>query len=215
MKNKKTKLATTTFLATGIFKNRSLASFLIIVAILLPVTLYSMIAVEFFCFKRCNETPACATFYAYTEHYTDAINYMLIAAVALLVVSILCAILFVRKRSLTLTATMLTYQKGKKTIRIPLSSIENIDVGLSSLIVKIPHKKFKFKKLKNKKELYDALLPLLQAPVATSATAVSLPNTSEGKIRYFQKLQELGVITPEQFQQYSETVLTTDFPTLY
>lgn len=224
MKNKKkVKLATTDAVATGVFKKRRWPWLFVIAAAIVPAVFYSMIAIEFFSAPRCSD---CTTFYNYTFHYATAINNVLIAVGALVLVAILCAILFVRKRSLILTPTHLIYTKGRKSVKIDLSTIESFDAGNNSLIVKVPFKKFRFAKLKNKQEIYNALFVELRAPATVvtesvtstpvvTASTVTLPTTSEGKIRYFQSLLAAKVITPEQFDKYTHTVLTTDFPTLY
>lgn len=233
MKNKKkVKVATSNVVAAGVFKKRLWPWLFVLAAAILPAVFYSYTAIEFFFFKRCNEVPACETFYDYTFHYADAINVMLIIVAALVVVAILCAIIFIRKRSLIITADKFIYTKGKKTLEIPVTSIKGIDFGASCLIVHVPYRTFKFRQLKNKKTLYDALFTMLQAPAsvvtqtttvapvvtatpAVSTTTVALPTSTEGKIRYFQSLLDAGVITSEQFNKYTNTVLTTDFPTLY
>ncbi len=208
-------------LATGVFKKRKWPWLFILAAIIVPVVTFAMITVEFFFFKRCND---CSSLYAYTFHYEDLLNTVWLVVAILVALAILCAILFVRKRSLTLTATQLIYKKGRKTINIELSSIESIDTGAKSIKVKVPFKKFRFAKLKNKKEFYDALNAQLQAPTivvttpsttAHVSTSVSLPTTAEGKIRYFQSLLAAKVITPEQYEKYTNTVLANNFPTLY
>ena len=165
MKDKKTNFEVSASLTPGISKKKKWPWLFVIAAILLSVAFYSMVAVEFFWFKRCTETPACATFYDYTFHYKNTIDYLLIADAALVVVAILCAIFFPRKRSTAITQA-------------------------------------------------PAVLSNATTP-AVSTTTVTLPTSTEGKIRYFQKLHELGIITYEQFQKYCETVLTTDFPSLY
>ena len=230
MKNKKkVKLAASETLATGVFKKRNWPWLFVLAAAIILAVLYSAIAIEYFFFKRCGEGHVCDTLYSYTFHYANTINGMLILAGALVVLAILCAILFVRKRTLILTTTHLIYTKGRKTAKIAISTIEDIDVGAKSVIVKVPFKKFRFGKLKNKREVYNALLALLQAPAdlgtvvtetvtaapTVSTTTIGLPTTTDGKLRYFQSLLAAKVITPEQFNKYTNTVLTTDFPTLY
>ena len=227
MKNKKkVKVAASNVVAAGVFKKRLWPWLFVLVAAILPAVFYSYTAIEFFFFKRCNEVPACETFYNYTFHYADAINALLIIVIALVLVAILCAILFIRKRSLIITADKFIYTKGKKTLEIPVTSIKGIDIGASSLIIHVAYRTFKFRQLKNKKALYDALFTMLQAPAtvvapvvtaapAVSTTTVALPTSTEGKLRYFQSLLAAGVITEEQFNKYADTVLTTDFPSLY
>ena len=230
MKNKKkVKLAASETLVTGTFKKRNWPWLFVLAAAIIPAVFYAAIAIEFFFFAKCGEGHVCDTFYDYTFHYANAINSMLVLIGALVALAILCAILFVRKRRLILTGTHLIYTKGRKTTKIEVSSIEDVDVGAQSVIVKVPFKKFRFAKLKNKREVYSALLAVLQAPAATttvvtetvtttpavSTTTVGLPTTTEGKLHYFQSLLAAKVITPEQFNKYTNTVLTTDFPTLY
>lgn len=231
MKNKKkVKLATSETLVTGTFKKRNWPWLFVLAAAIIPAVFYSAIAIEFFFFAKCGEGHTCNTYYDYTFHYANAINSMLVLIGALVVLAILCAILFVRKRRLILTNTHLIYTKGRKTTKIEVSSIKDVDVGAKSVIVKVPFKKFRFAKLKNKREVYNALNALLQAPVAETTTvvtetvttapavptvAVGLPTTTDGKLAYFQSLLAAKVITPEQFNKYATTVLKTDFPTLY
>ncbi len=218
MKNKKkVKLAASKTLATGVFKKRKWPWLFVLLAAVIAAALYSMIAVEFFFFKKCD---ACTTYYAYTFHYESIINKAVIVIAALVLLAILCAILFIRKRTLLLTATHIIYTRGRKTKKIALSSIEYFDAGSASITVKVPFKKFKFAKLKNKKQFYDALSVLLNTPITTGTSSVTgatvaLPTTTESKIRYFQSLLAAKIITPEQFDKYTNTVLTTDFPTLY
>lgn len=228
MKNKKkVKLAATDTVVAGVFKKRSWPWLFVIAGAILAACYYIIFLVEFLGpNKKCPET-CCDNFYNYTFHYGNFINTLWIIVGVLVLIAILCALIFIRKRSLVVTDAHIIYTNGRKTRKIPLSTVESIDTGISSVIVRVPFKKFKFAKLKNKKEVYDALLNLLQTPAtvvtetvktsipAIAATTVSLPTTTEGKIRYFQTLLATGVITPEQFKKYTNTVFTTDFPSLY
>lgn len=216
MKNKKTVKATEPqYLAQGVYKKKTWPWLFVIAAALTIGVIYAMIAIEFFTAPRCGEE--CKTLYDYTFHYADLINLSLIIGAALVLVAVLCAILFVRKRSLTLSATALTYKKGRKVVNIPLDSIKAIDFSATGIIVTVPHVKFKFSQLKNKKEIYDTLFTQLNgAPVATatetttvaaqSLTAMATPMltnpTLQGKLAYFRKLLDSGVITPEQYDKY-------------
>ena len=215
MKNKKTvKAAEPQYLAQGVYKKKTWPWLFVIAAALTVAVTYAMIAIEFFTAPKCGEE--CQTLYDYTFHYSNLINLSLLIAAGLVLVAVLCAIFFVRKRSLTLSATALTYKKGRKVINIPLDSIKAIDFCATGIIVTVPHVKFKFSQLKNKKEIYDTLFTQLSAPVATatetttvatqSLTAMAAPMltnpTLQGKLAYFRKLLDSGVITPAQYDKY-------------
>jgi len=217
MKNKKTvKITDSQILAKGIFKKTFWPWLLVIVAALTLAVFYSFVAIEFFNAPRCEEH-LCDTFYAYCFHYSGLINILVIVAAALVLVAILSAIFFVRKRTLVISTAALTYKKGRKVIHIPFESIQDIDIGTSSVTVTVPYNKFKFKKLKNRKEVYDTLFTRLNTSVTTtttktvispyqSLTAMAAPllenPTLEGKLAYFQKLHESGLITDKQYDKY-------------
>lgn len=217
MKSKKNvKAAEPQYLAQGVYKKKNWPWLFVIAAVLAVAATYAKVAIEFFTAPRCGEE--CQTFYDYTFHYADLINFVLIVGAALVLVAILCAIFFVRKRSLTVSVTALTYKKGRKVVNIPLDTIKSIDFSATGVIVTVPHVKFKFSKLKNKKEIYDTLFTQLSAPAAATATettttvatqslttmaAPMLNNpTLQGKLAYFRKLLDCGVITPEQYDKY-------------
>ncbi|MBE6700231.1 MAG: hypothetical protein E7584_08355 [Ruminococcaceae bacterium] len=217
MKNKKTiKIADSQILAKGIFKKTFWPWLLVIAAALTLAVFFALIAIEFFNAPRCQEH-LCETFFAYSSHYSGVINVLLIVAAALVLVAILSAILFIRKRSLIVSTAALTYKRGRKVIHIPFESIQDIDIGASSITVTVPYNKFKFKKLKNRKEVYDTLFTRLNTSVTTtttktvispyqSLTAMAAPllenPTLEGKLAYFQKLHESGLITDKQYDKY-------------
>ena len=110
-----------------------------------------------------------------------------------------------------------------------LSFFKNLVDGLSGEVVFLMSlggliEEFTVKKTRSGIEKLTKLVPktatVVTETVKTSiptiaATTVSLPTTTEGKIRYFQTLLATGVITPEQFKKYTNTVFTTDFPSLY
>ena len=218
-KQKKIQNTVTNVVATGVFKKRKWPWLFVLAAAIIPAVFYATLAVEFFWFKKCGVGHVCQTYYAYTFHYEKPINSLLILIGILLLLAILCAILFIRKRKLTLTGTYLIYQKGRKINKIPLSSIEEISGNASSITIKVPFKKLKFAKLINKKEFCDLLIALVNAPAtpiaAVRTTKGPKPTIAESKIQYFQSLLAAGVITDEQFSKYTNTVLTTSFPTLY
>ena len=226
--NKKLKNNEQLILAAGVFKKRMWPWLFVILAAVIAAACYALIAVEYFFGTKVCET--CTSYFTYTRHYYQFVNLTLIVVAALIVIAILCAIIFLRKRTLTVSTTQITYKKGRKTIEIPLSTIHSIDTASSCVIVNVPFKKFKFKQLKNKKEIYDALLEQLVAPVihakeavittpitltapAAANTASAKPSLSETKVRYFQSLLNAGVITPAQFDSYVIKVFSADFPT--
>ena len=217
MKNKKTvKIADSQILAKGIFKKNVWPWLLIIAAVLAVAIFFAVIAIEFFTAPRCQDH-LCETFYSYTFHYAVIIDALVIVAAALVLVAILGAILFVRKRTLVVSTAALTYKRGRKVIHLPFESIQGIDNGPSSITVTVPYNKFKFKKLKNRKEVYDTVFTRLNTSVSTTTThtvispyqslsvmaAPLLENpTLEGKLAYFQKLHESGLITDKQYNKY-------------
>ena len=217
MKNKKTvKIAESQILAKGIFKKTVWPWLLVIAAVLAVAVFFSVIAVEFFTAPRC-EDHLCENFSSYVFHYIRVINVLVVVAAALILVAILGAILFVRKRTLLVSADALTYKKGRKVIHVPFESIQGIDSGVSSITVTVPYNKFKFTNLKNRKEVYDTLFTRLNTSVTTTTTktvispyqslsAMAAPllenPTLEGKLAYFQKLHESGLITDKQYNTY-------------
>ena len=126
--------------------------------------------------------------------------------------------------TLTLSAAELTYKKGRKVVNIPLNSILSIDFCANGIIVAVPHVKFKFAQLKNKKEVYDALYEQTNAPSGVTTTTVIAPTQSltamaapllanptlEGKLAYFGKLREAGLITKQQYDKYIDQSYKAD-----
>lgn len=218
MKNKKkAKAAEPQFLATGIYKKRAFPRFVIIVAILAVAALVAYIALEFYKAPKCIEHK-CTEILNYFFHYNVI---LMIACIAALVV-ILLAIILPRKRSLTVTADTLTFKKGRKVVEIAIDTIKHIDTGASSVIVTVPHIKFKFAGLKNKKEIYDVLFTQINATAATktaavptqSLTAMATPlltnPTLQGKLAYFKKLRDSGLINDEQYDKYIAQSMKAD-----
>lgn len=151
-------------LASGIFKKRLWPWLFVFLAAILVIASYTQVAIEFYGENTlCYFCPDFFTYFFY-HHYQWLMTTFIIVA-SLIVVAILCAIIFIRKRTLVITTSAIFFKKGQNLIQIPLSTIENIDTGSQSLYVFVPFKKFKFAKLENKKELYDALLSQLSAPM--------------------------------------------------
>lgn len=162
-------------LAAGIFKRRLWPWLFVFLAAILVIASYTQVAIEFFGENTlCYFCPDFFSYFFY-HHYQWLITTFIIVA-SLIVVAILCAIIFIRKRTLFVTASTIFYKRGQKLIQIPLSTIENIDTGAQSIYVFVPFKKFKFAKLANKKELYDVLLAQLSAPAAAAASPISVDN---------------------------------------
>ena len=210
MKNKKkAKAAKPQFLAQGIYKKRVFPGLVVIAAILAVAALFAFIALEFYNAPKCIDHK-CDELLDYCFHYNFP---LMIACIAALVV-ILLAIILPRKRTLTVTASTLTYKKGRKVVNIDIDSIQSIDTGVSSVIVTVPHVRFKFAGLKNKKEIYDVLFTQINATAATQTAAVPtqglttmaspmLTNpTLQGKLAYFKKLHDSGLISDEQYDKY-------------
>ena len=208
MKNKKNvKAAEPTFLAKGIYKKRVWPWIFIIAAILAVAAFIAVVAIEFSNGPKCIDHK-CSELINYLYHYNIPLMIACIAAV----VVILCALFSFRKRSLTVSATAITFKKGRKTIEIPLTSIKSIDTGASSIIVTVPFVMFKLSQLKNKKEIYDVLLTQMNAPAATTVTspqnltAMATPlltnPTLQGKLAYFKNLRDANLISAEQYDNY-------------
>ena len=209
-------------IAKGVFKKKSWPWIFVIAAILTAVVTLVAKVVEFFTACRCGDHCSNAVNYI-TIHYMGLVSLVLIVAGALVLVAILCAILFVRKRTLVLTASELTYKKGRKVVNIPLDSIQNVDFSSNGITVAVPHVKFKFSQLKNKKEVYDALIAQTNATSsitttviapAQSLTALAAPllanPTLQGKLAYFGKLRESGLITKQQYDKYVDQSYKAD-----
>ena len=153
---------------------------------------------------------------------------MWIVIAGLVVVAILCKILFVRKRKLTVTDDAIIYKKGLRTRNIPLSDVKSVTVKRKRLVIKTASKKIKIKKLKNKQQICDAITKPQAAPAEALKAApavVNVPNLSnvpvtalqaaaQDKIRYFQSLLDSKVITPAQFDAYTTKVLNCDYSNL-
>lgn len=210
MKNKKkVKAAEPQFLAKGIYKKRAFPWLVVIAAILAVAALVAYIALEFYNEPKCLNHK-CDELLDYFFHYNTPLMITCIAALVL----ILLAIILPRKRTLTVTASTLTYKKGRKIVEIDIDSIQHIDTGISSVIITVPHVRFKFASLKNKKEIYDVLFTQINATAATATAAVPtqglttmaspmLTNpTLQGKLAYFKKLHDSGLISGEQYDKY-------------
>ena len=209
-------------IAQGVFKKKSWPWIFVIVAILTVVVALVAKVVEFLTACRCGDHCTNAVNYI-TVHYMGLVNLVLIIAGALVLVAILCAILFARKRTLVLTANELTYKKGRKVVNIPLDSIQNVDFSSNGITVAVPHVKFKFSQLKNKKEVYDALIAHTNATSSITTTVIAptqsltalaaplLANpTLQGKLAYFGKLRESGLITKQQYDKYVDQSYKAD-----
>ena len=217
MKNKN-KTVQLNALATGVFKKRKWPWLFVVLGALCPLISLTIYAKQFFI----DTCPNCETF---LQHLTPVVPALMVLLVAL-VVLILLAILFTvfPKRSLIVTACKIIYKKGrKKEERIPFASIDSIDVfGRNGIIVRVPDEKFKFKKLKNRKEIYDAILFSIQnnAKVLSEVETISatpnktetaLSKLAESKILYFKNLLNNGAITEKQFADYVEKALETNY----
>ena len=158
-------------LAIASFKKKSWPWLFVLLAALTFIVPFIIVYIEFLD-SYCRH---CFNFWDYfCFHQTELFVGTLITTGALLLIAILGAIIFVRKQALVITNSTIIYKKGRKLIQIPLSTIQNIDTGAKSLLVNVPFKKFRFKKLQNKKELYDALYTQL----ATTATTAVYTNVS-------------------------------------
>lgn len=214
MKNKK-KTVELNAIVTGVFKKTKWPWLLVIVGTICPLIPLAIYAKQFFV----DTCPNCKTFMQHLSPVVPVLTVMLAALVVLILFAIICTAC--SKRSLVVTACKILYKKGcKKETRIPFASIDKIDVrGRDGIIVCVSTEKFKFKKLKNRKEVYDTLLLCIQnnakavsaienisvSPVKESA----LSNLAESKIRYFKNLLNNGAITEQQFADYVEKVLET------
>ena len=179
MENRTTSMETQ-IIATGVFKKRMWPWLFVFLAALVTIASYAQIAIEFF--SENNLCPYCTDFFSYYFfHYEDYLITTFVIVGSLIVLAILCAIIFIRKRVLVITTTAILFKKGENFIKIPLSTIENIDTGANSILVFVPFKKFKFANLQNKKELYDTLLSQLTSsttPVASTTHPPILQQTT-------------------------------------
>ena len=112
--NKKLKNNEQLILAAGVFKKRMWPWLFVILAAVIAAACYALIAVEYFFGTKVCET--CTSYFTYTRHYYQFVNLTLIVVAALIVIAILCAIIFLRKRTLTVSTTQITDKKGRKTI---------------------------------------------------------------------------------------------------
>ncbi len=211
---KKFKTTEPNALATGIFKKRKWPWLLVIVGALCPIVPLALYAKEFF-------VDVCLYCESFWQHLSPNSS-LLYAMLAVFVAFVLLAIIFTAfpKRSLIVTACKILHKKGRKETRVPFSSIDRIDVrGRDGIIVCVSAEKFKFKKLKNRKEIYDALLFCIQsnAKAVNEIENISagpdrekvLSKLAESKIRYFKNLLNNGAITEKQFADYVEKALET------
>ncbi len=231
MKNKKkNKVAPQASVITGVFKKTFWPWLFIIAAVAIPVYTYECLLIEFLSADKICADTCCNSFFSYTFHYTSLIDKMWIVIAGLVVVAILCRILFVRKRKLIVANDAITYKKGGKVRKIPYSSVQGVTVKRARLILNVPFKKIKIRKLKNAIAVRDAINAQLQAPAEAVAEekaadaqpksisdlpytiGINLPAATQSKVLYFQNLLASKVITPEQYEAYTNKVLATDLP---
>ena len=207
-------------LAKGIFKKRFWPWILVIAAV--AVVAYAYIG-TFFTFTNGNYA-CCHGAYCtdYAEflgyHYANFINQNLIIAGILVAVDLILIILFCRKRTLVVTPSAVAYKKGhRKALIIPIDQIKHIDTGASKVIVKVPFTKFRFRRLKNKKAIYDAVLSVQNAPisVAVAAPVQVAPKTVEEQLQELQNQLAIGEISQEQFAKANCDLLKAAYPNLY
>lgn len=229
MKNKKkNKKAVNKAVAIGVFKKTFWPWLFIIAAVAIAFYSYGCLLIEFLGADKICSDACCNNFFSYTFHYTPQIDKMWIVIAGLVVVAILCRILFVRKRKLTVTDDAIIYKKGLRTRNIPLSDVKGVTVKRKRLVIKTASKKIKIKKLKNKQQICDAIIKPQAAPAEALKVApavVNVPNLSnvpvtalqaaaQDKVRYFQSLLDSKVITPAQFDAYTTKVLNCDYSNL-
>jgi hypothetical protein len=229
MKNKKkNKKAANKAVAIGVFKKTFWPWLFIIAAVAIAFYSYECLLIEFLGADKICSDACCNNFFSYTFHYTPQIDKMWIVIAGLVVVAILCRILFVRKRKLTVTDDAIIYKKGLRTRNIPLSTVKGVTVKRKRLVIKTASKKIKIKKLKNKQQICDAITKPQVAPAEALKVApavVNVPNLSnvpvtalqaaaQDKVRYFQSLLDSKVITPAQFDAYTTKVLNCDYSNL-
>ncbi len=229
MKNKKkNKIAFQNAIITGVFKKTFWPWLFIIAAVAIPLYTYECLLIEFLgADKICADT-CCNTFFSYTFHYASWIDKMWTVVAGLVVVAILARILFVRKRTLIVSTDAITYKKGNKVRKIPYSSLKNVTAKRTRLTLNVPFKKIKIRKLKNAIAVRDVINAQLQAPATANAEekaveeqpksisdlpyniGINLPASAQSKILYFQNLLASKVITPEQYEKYTQKVLAAD-----
>ena len=134
-KQKNTKVVEPQALATGIYKKRVWPWLLILVSILIVAAFIALIAIEFFNAPRC-ENHTCETFLEYAIHY----NPFLMIACAFVLIVILCVIISVRKRYLTVTATTLTFKKDVRLLKFRLITLRVLTLVLPALSLSSPIK---------------------------------------------------------------------------
>ena len=211
---KKNKTTQPNALATGVFQKRKWPWLLVIIGAICLVTPLMLYAKEYFI----DKCPFCETF---LQHLTPNVSVLIAMAAVLVALAVLAIIFFVfPKRSFVITACKIIYKKGRKETRVPFSSIDRIDTfGQNGIVAFCGKKKTKFKKLKNRKEMYDALLLCMQNNAKAmseidgikvdSDKELALSKIAEGKVRYFKNLLKQGNITVEQFDHYIEKALET------
>lgn len=211
---KKINATSTNALATGVFKKRKWPWLLLIIGALCPILPLVLYAKEYFIDK-------CAFCESFLQHLKPNLSTLATMALVFVVLALLAVIFFVfPKRSFILTACKIIYKKGRKETRLPYSSIDRIDAfGKYGIIAFGGKKKIRFKKLKNRKEMYDALLVCMQknAKAMSEIEGITigadkelvLSKMAEGKIRYFKNLLKQGNISIEQFDDYVEKTLET------
>ena len=230
MKNKKkNKVLPKNTVITGVFKKVFWPWLFIIAAAAISAYTYAHLLIEFFGDAKICADTCCNDFFSYTFHYTPQIDKLWIVVAGLVVVAILARILFVRKRKLIVTTDAITYKKGGKVYKIPYSSIQSVTAKRARLTLKVPFKKIKIKRLKNAAAICDTINTLLQpfAEAEANQTAASkqpkciselpytvgikLPVSAQSKVIYFQNLLATKMITPEQYEEYTQKVLAADF----
>ena len=201
-------------LATGVFKKRKWPWLLVLAGVLCLAIPFAIYANDFFS-GNCS---SCETLFQHLAPQQTLLNTMFFVFVALVILSIIVTIY--PKRSLTITACKILFKRGKKETRVPFSAIDSIDVkGNNGIIVHVSNEKFKFKGLKNRKEVYDALILGVQKNTDAMKEinnisvgpdkATNLSVLTEGKVRYFKNLLNKGVINEKQFADYVEKALET------
>lgn len=205
-KQKKNQITNMQTVSVGILSKRKWNWLFVLAATLIAAVFYTIVTIEYFYFKKCD---CCTTYYTYLFHYRALINNLWIVIGGLILLAMLCAVLFIRKRKLILTPSNLIYQKGRRSCVIPFTSIKNIKDNKKGITVRVPGRKFKFVKIKNKREFCIALSTLLKLPLTTvEKTKTTSPVVTEGKIQYFEALLAADLITKEQFNRYVSAALS-------
>ncbi len=204
-------------LKVGVFKKKKWPWLLLIVGALCPIVKFFTCVYEYLIAK----CPFCDTF---MQHLSPNLSTLKTMAFLFVVLAILTFIfLTFPKRSFVITACNIVYKKGGKKTSLPYSSIDHVDTfGKNGIVVFGKNEEIKIDSLKNRKEMYDALVGCIEnnakvmhsihniAP-ATEPEMNDLPisQLADGKIRYFDKLLSQGHITVEQFDKYVERALET------